>query len=128
MCEGLLLTEAVEKNIDARPGRDDTAALLSCNHCRETKRHPPGSHGATGRLLTLVQNKQYTDGSRFCIILIHSVSVDLVKVRTFHSGAAKKELEKPAQQHLSTVNPELTEVTGIKTPSHARRNFARLSA
>lgn len=51
-----------------------------------------------------------------------------MKVRTFHSGAAKKELEKPAQQHLSTVNPELTEVTGIKTPSHARRNSARLSA
>lgn len=51
-----------------------------------------------------------------------------MKVGTFHPGAAKKELEKPAQQHLSTVIPELSEVTGIKTPSHAQRNLARLPA
>lgn len=58
VCEGLLLTEAVEKNIDARPGRDDRAALLSCNHCKETERYLAASHDATGRLLTLVQNTQ----------------------------------------------------------------------
>ena len=52
---------------------------------------------------------------------------DIVKVRTFHPGDARRELEKPAQQHLSAVSPRLTEeALGIKTPNHAERNLARL--
>ena len=54
---------------------------------------------------------------------------DIVKVRTFHPGDARTELEKPAQQHLSAVSPRLTEeATEIKTPKHPQRNLARLPA
>lgn len=58
-----------------------------------------------------------------------SVSEDIVKVRIFHPGDARRELEKPAQQHLSTVSLGPTEeAPGIKTPNHAQRNLARLPA
>lgn len=37
VCEGLLLTEAVQQDVDPRAGRGDTAAVLPCDHCKETK-------------------------------------------------------------------------------------------
>lgn len=60
VCEGLLLTEAVQENIDPCSGRDDTAAMLPGNHYKETKQYLSGFCEATVRLLTpmSMQNKE----------------------------------------------------------------------
>lgn len=58
-----------------------------------------------------------------------SILEDILKVRKLHPGAARRELEKPAQQHLSTLSAWLPEeAIGIKTPNRAHRNLTRLPA
>lgn len=37
VCEGLLLTEAVQENVEPRAGRGDAAAVLPCDHYEETE-------------------------------------------------------------------------------------------